>query len=123
MLLRLPVWFAGRGDLPGRVGRGEGVTRDISSKGMYVVTRDHPPGRAPLRFKVLLPPIPGAPIAMWMEGRGYVARVEKPKKDRAVAGFSLRIKRFCLRACELRAKELSSVPRPCSSQSDLAVKA
>ncbi len=123
MQLRLPVWFAGLRDLPGRMERCKGVTHDISSKGIYIVTRNRPLPGAKLRFKVLLPLIPGAPMAMWMEGRGYVTRVEKPKKERAVAGFSLMIKRFCLRACELRAKELSNVPRPCSSESDLGVKA
>lgn len=123
MLLRLPVWFAGLRDLPGRMERYEGVTHDISSKGIYVVTRNLPLRGAKLRFEVLLPPIPGVRIAMWMEGRGYVTRVEKPKKNRAVAGFSVTIKRFCLRPRGLRAKELSNVPRPCSSDSDFGVEA
>ena len=121
MLLRLPIWFAWLRDLPGRMERCEGVTHDISSKGIYVVTRNCPLRGARLRFEVLLPAIPGAPIAMWMEGRGYVTRVEKPKEDRAVAGFSLAIKGFCLRARELKAKELPNVPRPCSSHSDWGV--
>ena len=123
MLLRLPVCFAGLRDLPGRMEGYEGVTHDISSKGIYIVTRNRPLRGAKLRFEVLLPAIPGAPIAMWMEGRGNVTRVEKPKKNRAVAGFSVRIKSFCLRTRGLRARELPNVPRPRGSHSDLGVEA
>jgi PilZ domain len=68
--------------------QGEGITRDISTRGMFVLARTSPPKGKPLRFEISLSPDELSP-AIQVEGRGRVVRVERPAPRSKITGFAV----------------------------------
>jgi hypothetical protein len=65
-----------------------GVTRNISSRGMFVVTRRPPPRRTLVRFEFSLKPAAGTkPIRV--QGEGQVVRVKQTETNAMQTGFAL----------------------------------
>jgi hypothetical protein len=67
---------------------GQGITRDISVKGAFILTSDCPPPGIPLRVEVRLPQFEnGHSLKMVCQGR--VIRVEHPLKGERQDGFAI----------------------------------
>jgi hypothetical protein len=67
--------------------QGEGVTRDISVFGAFILTSTCPPVEVPVKVEVALPSIPGLYPAMQITGEARVLRVDNPSKGKN--GFAM----------------------------------
>ncbi len=76
--------------------QGEGVTRDMSVAGVFVLTATCPPPNAVVQMEVLLPVSDGA-SKVRMKSDMTVMRVEHDIADTKQSGFSAAGKRFSLR--------------------------
>jgi hypothetical protein len=65
---------------------GEGLTRDVSEVGAYVLTERCPPLQTEVEIEIGVPPLHGAPKT-WLRGIMQVLRVEAG--PRGGCGFSL----------------------------------
>ena len=75
--------------------QGEGITRDISVKGAFILTPNCPPAGIMLRVEIFLPQFQnGHPIRMVSEGR--VIRVEHPVLGETQDGFAVVGKDFAI---------------------------
>lgn len=104
--LRLPVNFSWplRGQ---QTQTGEGLTRDISSRGLFVSARNGPRIGASLRFEFNLAP-DDLSSAVQVEGKGQVVRVEHGPLKQRITGFAVRNLSFTVR--ELQAEIPLSEP-------------
>jgi len=68
--------------------RGEGVTRNISSRGMFVLARRSPTLGTPVHFEVSLVPGRGS-AAIEIEGQGTVVRLEPRASPSGMTGFAV----------------------------------
>ncbi|PYU28248.1 MAG: hypothetical protein DMG32_03235 [Acidobacteria bacterium] len=77
------TWQGPRGPL-----QGGGVTRDISTAGLYIRTPASPPIAVAVQVEIFLPSIEpeGKPVKILSEGR--VIRVEKSSANEAPRGFA-----------------------------------
>jgi hypothetical protein len=93
--LRLPVNFSWplRGQ---KTQTSEGLTRDISSRGLFVSARNGPRIGASLRFEFNLTP-DDASSAVQVEGKGRVVRVEHGALKHRITGFAIRNLSFTVR--------------------------
>lgn len=84
-------WWAGQAD--GSL-QGEGVTRDISVGGVYILTPTCPPPGVMVQVKILLtsPDATGHSVSIAAEGQ--VLRVEHTAEGRAQGGFAVASKGF-----------------------------
>jgi len=73
--------------------RGEGVTRDISTVGIYVLTEACPPVDALLQIQVQLPSAPEGP-GLQMRTSGRVVRQERIAGGEVHGGFGAFCKTF-----------------------------
>ncbi|MGH9681205.1 MAG: PilZ domain-containing protein [Candidatus Acidiferrales bacterium] len=69
--------------------RGQGVTRDISTKGMFIYAEITPPVKADLRVNVSFRNIGSVPTKLWMRAKGLVIRVEPAAGPDANEGFAI----------------------------------
>jgi len=69
--------------------QGEGVTRDISVQGAFILTATMPPPDCPVQVDLLLPSLTGMKAMMRITGRARVIRVEHPNKDAWIHGFAV----------------------------------
>jgi len=69
--------------------RGQGLTRDISSKGMFIYSHSGPPTKADLEVEVLLPPVAGAATKFRISAKALVIRVEPTTKFGEHGGFAV----------------------------------
>ncbi|MBI3669120.1 MAG: PilZ domain-containing protein [Acidobacteria bacterium] len=76
--------------------RGEGVTRDISTNGMYVLTDASPPVDAWLQIQVQFPPLAEG-RGLQMRTSGHVIRRELIAGGETHRGFAAACKTFVLR--------------------------
>jgi hypothetical protein len=69
--------------------KGEGVTRDMSTNGLFVYSNILPPESAPVRIEVVFPPLlePGMPVRIKVRGR--VTRVERELAGTFESGFAV----------------------------------
>lgn len=72
----------------GRV-HGEGITRDLSTQGAFVVTSTCPPMQTAVHVEIALPSLPGMRTAICLTGMARVVRVEKPSEDCDEIGFAI----------------------------------
>jgi hypothetical protein len=82
---------------------GEGITRDISTSGVYVLAESSPPVGARVQLDILLPKLADASPGMHLHGEGVVLRVEPGGAKGAVAtegGFAAAVQ-FYPEASEL----------------------
>jgi hypothetical protein len=68
--------------------QGEGVTRNISSRGMFVLAHRSPTLGTPVHFEVSLVPGRGS-AAIGLEGQGTVVRLEPPASSSGMPGFAV----------------------------------
>jgi hypothetical protein len=85
--------------------QGEGVSRDLSVAGAFVLTATCPPPNAVVQMEVFLPLPEGAPKAL-MKADMTVMRVEHDLVGNKRSGFSVVGKGFSLRTFSERASRL-----------------
>jgi PilZ domain-containing protein len=73
----------------GVVRRGQGHTRDISSKGMFIYSDSEPPAKADLRVEVSLRSIAEANTEVRLSAEALVIRVEAFSGSGANHGFAI----------------------------------
>jgi hypothetical protein len=69
--------------------RGEGVTRDVSVQGAFILSATMPPPDCPIQLDLLLPSLTGIKTMMRITGRARVLRVEHPSSDTWIHGFAV----------------------------------
>jgi hypothetical protein len=69
--------------------QGEGITRDISVQGAFILTATMPPPDCPVQVDLLLPSITGVNGMMRITGKARVIRVEHPSSDTWIHGFAV----------------------------------
>ena len=74
---------------PGGRFQGEGVTRDISTQGAFIVTATMPPPRSPVQVDLLLPTVSGINAAVRITGIVRVIRVEHSSANTLNHGFAV----------------------------------
>lgn len=68
---------------------GEGVTRDISVQGAFIVTATMPPPDCPVQVDLLLPSVSGMNGAVRITGKARVIRVEHRSANAWSHGFAV----------------------------------
>jgi len=82
--------------------KGIGLTRDIATNSVFVLTATPPRLKAKTELKVFLPPVGRAGVPMRLHGEGTVVRVEAIKHHHALRGFAVVGKPFVLRRGVIR---------------------
>ena len=82
--LDVPAIFSWESSQRSRL-QGEGITRDISLEGAFVLTATYPPVETTIQLVVLLPPLTGAKASIRIKGEARVLRVE-PRREKGVTG-------------------------------------
>ncbi len=99
--VRAPVSFTW-GDVRSQVRRGEGVTRDISLRGLYVWTEQSPPAGVVVEMEVLLPRLEVKAPGLRIEARGHVTRAESRSDEGLQTGFGFCSEDLVLRSLDER---------------------
>jgi hypothetical protein len=86
--LDAPAVFSWEGARHGRL-QGEGITRDISVQGAFILTATLPPADCPIHVDLLLPSLTGMSAVMRITGRARVTRVEQSSADSWIRGFAV----------------------------------
>lgn len=86
--LEAPAFFFWEGGKETRF-YGEGITRDISLQGAYIVTGTNPPPRCSLQLDLLLPPISGVDALLRISGKVRVVRVDLRSGKNSGIGFAV----------------------------------
>jgi PilZ domain len=76
---------------------GSGLTRDISEKGVFVLTKHIPPSGTTVRLEVRAPSHSGS--GLLIQSRGQVVRVEGAAQPPATLGFAAATRSLKLRDC------------------------
>jgi hypothetical protein len=69
--------------------QGEGITRDISVQGAFILTATMPPPDCAIQVDLLLPSLAGMQSMMRITGKARVVRVEHPSSDAWIHGFAV----------------------------------
>jgi hypothetical protein len=69
--------------------QGEGVTRDISIQGAFIMSATMPPPDCPVQVDLLLPSLTGVMTSMRITGKARVTRVEHPNTQTWTHGFAV----------------------------------
>ena len=69
--------------------RGQGLTRDISSKGMFIISDAEPPESSDVQVEVSFPADDKMPTNLRLSSKSLVVRVERPKSTNEVRGFAI----------------------------------
>lgn len=69
--------------------QGEGITRDISLQGAFILTATSPPAECSVQLDLFLPPISGMKASLRITGRVRVVRVDHPREERGMDGFAV----------------------------------
>jgi PilZ domain-containing protein len=83
--LRAQVKFSWKGR-DGVRHREEGLTRDISERGVFVLTDFHPPFGTKVRFEVSYPS--GSAQQLRIQGQGQVVRIDRADQPQKQSGFA-----------------------------------
>ena len=86
--LDAPAVFSWDGPRRGRL-QGEGITRDISVQGAFILTASMPPPDCPVQVDLLLPSLTGVNGMMRITGKARVIRVEHLPSDHWTHGFAV----------------------------------
>jgi hypothetical protein len=68
---------------------GEGVTRDLSPSGAFIVTTSCPPARAAVQVELFLPPLHGTVAIARIRAEALVLRVEQAPEGGEQRGFAV----------------------------------
>jgi hypothetical protein len=80
--------------------KAEGVTRDMSTHGVFVYSLVLPPEDTSVRIEVTFPPLQEGAPPLQIDVQGRVVRVERNAKDSAYSGFAVSTERAILRGGE-----------------------
>jgi hypothetical protein len=69
--------------------KGEGVTRDISIQGAFILTATSPPADCVVRLDLVLPPLAGPKTGMRITGEARVIRIEHRSGKDGTDGFAV----------------------------------
>lgn len=69
--------------------QGDGVTRDISVQGAFILTATMPPPDCPIQVDLLLPSLTGMISMMRITGKARVIRMEHPSSGTRIHGFAV----------------------------------
>ncbi len=69
--------------------QGEGVTRDVSVQGAFILTTTMPPADIPIQVDLLLPSLTGVSSMMRITGRARVIRIEHRPSNTWIRGFAV----------------------------------
>ena len=69
--------------------QGEGVTRDISTKGAFILTQSCPPTHAAVQVQLFLPPFHGTVATARIRAEAEVLRVEQAPPGEQQSGFAI----------------------------------
>jgi len=69
--------------------RGRGITRDISSKGMFIYSDSQPPSKADLQVEVFFRSITEEPTNLQLSTKALVVRVDSGARQDALNGFAI----------------------------------
>jgi hypothetical protein len=69
--------------------KGEGVTRDLSESGAFIVTTSCPPARASVRVELFLPPLRGTVATVLLRADMLVVRIEQAHPGDQQSGFAV----------------------------------
>lgn len=94
---------------------GNGVTRDISPKGVFVVSPSCPPRGTIVRIEVLLPSLHRNSSPIHMCGQAKVVRAESGQGSAGALGFAVEVAHF-----SLHSKSKLSTTRTASSARDVS---
>jgi len=83
-----PALFSWQGGPGGRF-QGEGVTRDISTQGAFIVTATMPPPHCPVQVDLILPSVSGMDAVLRITGKARVIRVEHCDAAACNNGFAV----------------------------------
>lgn len=86
--LDAPAVFSWTGGRHGRL-HGEGITRDISVQGAFILSATLPPPDSPIQVDLLLPSLAGMSAVMRITGKARVTRVERSGDNGWVHGFAV----------------------------------
>lgn len=86
--LDAPAMFSWEGARHRRF-QGEGITRDVSVQGAFILTATMPPPDCPVQVDLLLPSLAGLKATMRITGKARVLRVEHPSSDIWIHGFAV----------------------------------
>jgi len=86
--LDAPAVFSWEGERHRRF-QGEGITRDISVQGAFILTATMPPPDCPVQVDLLLPSLTGVNGMMRITGKARVIRVDHPSSDTWIRGFAV----------------------------------
>jgi hypothetical protein len=75
---------------------GQGLTRDISAKGLFIFSASHLPTQADLQVQVLFGSITGADTNLQLCAEALVLRVESASEIGTYSGFALLNRRYKL---------------------------
>ncbi len=81
-------------DAEGVPHRGQGFTRDISPKGMFIYSDSQPPAKADVHVEVALHSIAQAVMDLWVRAEALVLRVERATGPGVRHGFAI-LNRSC----------------------------
>jgi hypothetical protein len=73
----------------GVIRRGQGITRDISTKGMFIYSDINPPAKADLLVDVSFRDFSSIPTKLQMRAKGLVIRVEPGTEPGSQPGFAI----------------------------------
>jgi len=82
------VVFSWRGQRGAQL-QGEGITRDISARGAFILTPTCPPAEVMVRMEIFLPPLREAGQSVRLLTEGRVIRIEHPAAETARDGFAV----------------------------------
>jgi hypothetical protein len=69
--------------------QGEGVTRDVSVQGAFILTTTIPPPDVPIQVDLLLPSLTGMSSMMRITGRARVIRIDQRPSNAWIRGFAV----------------------------------
>src|ERR1700730_1486358 len=69
--------------------QGEGITRDISVQGAFILTATMPPPDCPVHVDLLIPSVTRVMNTMRITGRARVIRLERSPKETWIRGFAV----------------------------------
>lgn len=90
-------WFDGEGVRH----RGRGLTRDISSKGLFILSDSRPPTKVDLQAEVFFGSISGSDTNLQLRTRAVVIRMESASRIGAHDGFAVLNKSYKLMSRDL----------------------
>ena len=69
--------------------QGEGITRDVSVQGAFILSATLPPPDCPVQVDLLLPQLTGMNSAVRITGRARVTRIEQTAEGSWIRGFAV----------------------------------